>query len=59
MKIKDFIYRIDPDLPIWINHIAEETADFFINIEEATKQFGSDEVIYITLDGTGTLTIEV
>lgn len=67
MKLIDIIAKLDPYLPFWINTAGNEddemegSAIYCENKKEAglDNMILKSEVEYITVDGEGTLTIEI
>lgn len=65
MKLIDIITKLDPFTPFWINTPGDDEVEgdcvFCPNKREAAldNMILKSEVEYITLDGEGTLTIEI
>ena len=59
MKIYELRKVVDNGLPVWVNDLDKHFSEYFDNIVDLEDRYRFYDVKYITLDGTGRLTIEV
>lgn len=57
MVVLDFLFTIDPNLPLWIN--VGDDCTYYNSIREVIDSYRFRSVKYITLDGDGVLTLEL